>query len=174
MANVNVDLKNASGKYTFKKFRGVNESVISSDEPFAQECVNFRITSEGTLSKRCGFARVGSMPGAIRTFWDGYLGGTRYCFALVGNGIYSLQHSTNTYVLVGTTRTSSGSAEFFLYDGALYLIDGEEVYVCTGGVFISTKTYIPLYGDGWSPFDGGEVYENINYKKYNNKSILNN
>ena len=57
MANVNVDLKNASGKYAFKKFRGVDQTVISSDEVFAQECVNFRVMSDGTLKKRCGFER---------------------------------------------------------------------------------------------------------------------
>ncbi len=163
MANVNVDLKNAAGKYTFKKFRGVDENVISSDEPYAEECTNFRIMADGTLKKRCGFRRQGNLPYAIRAFWDGYVGGVRYCFALAGNGIYNVNYLYNTHSLVGTVSTSSGSAEFFFYSGLLYLMDGESVYAYMNGIFSKTTAYIPLYGDGWSPFNGGKICENINY-----------
>ena len=163
MANVNVDLKKASGKYVFEKFKGVEETVISSSEPYAEECVNFRIMTDGTLKKRCGFRRQGNLPSAVRAFWDGYIGGTRYCFALAGGVIYNVNYLSNTYSTVGSVSTSSGKAEFFLYRGSLYLMDGASVYAYTSGYFYKTMAYVPLYGDGWSPFNCGEVNEKINY-----------
>lgn len=163
MANVNVDLKNAAGKYAFKKFKGVDQSVISSDEPYADECTNFRIMTDGTLKKRCGFRRQGNLPASVRAFWDGYISGTRYCFALAGSTVYNVNFLSNTHSAVGSVSTSSGKAEFFLYRGSLYLMDGDGIYVYAGGAFMKTMAYIPLYGDGWSPANGGAVNESINY-----------
>ena len=162
MANVNVDLKNASGKYAFKKFRGVDQTVISSDELFAQECVNFRVMSDGTLKKRCGFERIGNLPGEIRAVWNGYVGNDKYYFALAGDRIYELNTADCTHSEVGSVDTVSGRAEFFFYQGALYLLDGESVYVYNENQFIKTNGYIPLYGKGWSSLGSGAQNEPLN------------
>jgi hypothetical protein len=118
--------------------------------------------SDGTLKKRCGFGRITSLPYDIRAFWEGYIGGVRYCFAVAGGYIYSITFYSTSYTTVGYTSTTSGSAQFFFYDGHLYLIDGSSVYVYLSGYFRETKGYIPLYGDGWSPLGGGTVNEPIN------------
>ena len=59
---------------------------LSADS--ASELCNFRILSDGTLEKRCGYYTPHSFSSAIRGLWEGSIEETGYLFLVVGNTVY--------------------------------------------------------------------------------------
>jgi len=153
--------KRATVKEVYQGFAGIG---YSSDPKKlgCQELQNFRILSDGTLEKRCGFTKLYDLPGIIRAFWGGLVDGKKACFAVVGNTVY--QELGDFFVQGSTISSSTGKAEFVLYHDTLYLLDGISIYVYrpVSQRFEPAIGYVPLIGLAWNPSVLGEGYESPN------------
>lgn len=151
------------GKAVFSGFPGCDSDRIRDGTAAASESVNFRITSDGTLKKRCGYGSVLQMPGEPRAIYSGYLYGEEVFYFLVEDTVYARSDEEETgYRYVGSVASHAGDAEFTVFLGDLYLFDGTDVYVLQQNGFTSVEGYVPHYGSGWDPEMQGEVFEEEN------------
>ena len=124
------------------------------------EMENFRVTQSGAVEKRWGYTPTLALPGKPRACYAGYVQGkTERCF-LIGDEVYRLTPDRFPgYLSVGRIGTTDGDAAFVAYLGELYLLDGDGIYLVTGGAVERIEGYIPLYGDGWDPIERGAILE---------------
>lgn len=153
--------KRASVQKAFQGFSGIGNSK-NAKKLGCSELQNFRILSDGTLEKRCGFTKLKSLPGRIRGYWEGVIDGMEHCFAVVGNTVY--QEVGVFFLQRATVLSVEGKADFVLYRNTLYLLDGKSIYCYRPATqtFEAAKGYVPLIGLSWSPSMLGEWNEAIN------------
>ncbi len=154
-------LKDAFASAEVTGFGGIDRTSLTGDAKTALDMRNFRILSDGSLEKRCGYQLSLNLPAQIRAVWAGELEGSNALMALVGNTVYLTNPDTGTYSAAGTVGTSEGNASFFCLEGKLFLVDGGDVYSCTRTTVTAVKGYVPLYGCNWL-HTGGSVNEPIN------------
>ena len=144
-------------------FGGIR-SVERISDACASELTNFRILSDGSLEKRCGFETVIQSSGAIRGFWEGSISGVHYVFYVAGTSLYRLAQSDTSPVLLTTLNASDDRVCFIRFRDTLYLFDGFTVlfFKPTARVFSTAFGYVPLYGKNWHPTELGEVNEPLN------------
>ncbi len=142
-----------------KKFEGIDTRFLHKNDKGCADVVNFRITADGSLQKRCGYRLLRTFSGNVRAIWTGRLDGTVCAYVLVGNTVSLFYPSTNKLLTVGTVNTSSGEADFFYYRSGLYLADGKQIYT-VGNTRIGTPYgYVPLRGKDWPDTLMGELHE---------------
>lgn len=125
--------------------------------------INFRIREDGSLEKRCGWRVYETFSqGTVRGVWQGVLNGVSLRFVVCGTNILLIRSSGR--VSVGSLATASGSVSFFVYQNALYLMDGQKLRVWDEGekLFRVAEGYAPLYGTNWDPTRYGDVNEDLN------------
>ena len=162
MATINPS--RAFAKKRFERFAGLGASQSLSGEGAYDMC-NLRIMPDGSLASREGFRTLAKLAGgAIRGFWEGPLDGTTRRFAVCGSAVYLLDVETDTQTVVATLSDTEGAVTFFLFEGQLYLLDGEElrVYQHSTKRFIPIEPYVPLVGNQWHPTSYGDIYEPLN------------
>lgn len=152
--------KKAYARVISDGFAGIGEA--SAGKLRTADIRNFRILSDGSLQKRCGWRTTHTLPDAVRAYWDGTLEGQAYRFVVSGNRVFRLDSTGR--LQVGTVSNTGGSIRFFSYHGFLYLLDGEKirVYNVTNASFREACGYAPLYGYNWHPSGMGEENEPIN------------
>lgn len=141
-------------------FGGIRSMARISDSG-AYAIQNFRILSDGSLEKRCGYQTFITGSGTIRGYWEGNLSGVSYCFFVAGNTLYRLSQSDTSPVALTVLSNSDARVRFFLFRERLYLMDGTTVmyFQTATGLFSLADGYVPLYGKNWHPSQLGEVYE---------------
>ena len=130
----------------------------------ATDVRNFRILSDGSLEKRCGYLKRFSFSQPLRGLWEGVVGGESYLFAVAGNQIFVRLPGTSNIRTIYTMTTSEGAVSFFLYRDQLWLLDGTTLLLFRHAVqkFAIAQGYVPLYGRNWHPTSLGEVNEPLN------------
>lgn len=132
----------------------------------AEDVCNFRILPDGSLRVRSGYTlkKQFSSGKKVRGFWEGTVGRTSLCFAVVGDKVYRLSGDEMDETAVGTVYDGDNNVHFFVYKDVLYLLDGQNIrmYSPSSGKFTVAEPYVPLYGFSWSPEYFGDVYEEIN------------
>ncbi len=145
----------AFAKEVFTRFGGISPGG-------ADDMRNFRILSDGSLEKRCGWELTNTLPGSVRGIKQCVLDGRERLFVVCNNGVYSIDNGVCK--LLSSVNTFSGKVRFFLYRNRLYLCDGDEVFVYRSDAlgFQAAQGYAPFYGYNWHPNEGGEVLEPLN------------
>ncbi len=158
-----IDPKEAYAKETVSRFGGV-QSRANLSAPGAEDMQNFRILSDGSLEKRCGFYTRMSLNAPIRGAWEGSIGGVTHFFAVAGSTVYRLNEDEEAPTEIYTLATEEGPVGFAYYRNRLYLFDkGALLCYRSGlGTFSDAEGYTPLYGRLWHPTEMGEVNEGLN------------
>lgn len=153
--------KRATASEILQHFGGIGRSV-SSKEHSCSDLQNFRILSDGSLEKRCGFKTKFAFSETLRGFWDGFIGGKPLTCAVAGSEL--LIRENGSFVSKRTLETASGTVQFVVYREHLYLLDGNAIYVYSPyrEVFLPAVGYVPLVGFQWDPTSLGTLHEPIN------------
>lgn len=130
----------------------------------ASDMRNFRILSDGSLEKRCGFFTRYLFGASIRGLWEGTVSGETYLFVVAGNQIYRKSRTDGYPTSVYTLPTAEGNVNFAFYRENLYLFDGKTVLIFSPSIqsFSVAEGYTPLYGKNWHPTQLGEIHEPLN------------
>ena len=153
--------KRAAASEILQSFGGIGQSS-SSREHGSSDLQNFRILSDGSLEKRCGFKTKFAFSATLRGFWDGFIGGKPLTCAVAGSEL--LIRENGSFVSKLTLSTASGTVQFAVYRDHLYLLDGSTIYVYSPyrEVFLPAIGYVPLIGFQWNPTTLGSFHEPIN------------
>lgn len=132
----------------------------------ARDMSNFRIRTDGTLVPREGTRTFRNFPSdqEIRGFWEGTVLGQALTIAVVGASVCCLDLNAQTSTLCATLSHDTGRVHFTVFRKALYLLDGDEIWIwnVADKQFQTIRPYVPLYGKAWDPHGMGEVNEPIN------------
>lgn len=156
----NIKPRHAFASEQFPSFEG-----LQTPTPFGKQGAanmrNFRILSDGSLQKRGGRTTLIAFSDELRGFWEGSLEGVRKCFGVAGARIFELFPEEGKKTLIGYTLGTEKEVGFFLYDGRLYLQDGQEItlYQSSTNTFENITPYIPQLGVNWHPTQGGDLLE---------------
>ena len=145
------------------QFGGIcDHAGLTSDG--AYDMRNFRILSDGTLEKRCGFFKRYGVSGSVRGIWQGSVSGKSYFFAVADDQVYRKGPSDSSFQAIYVLTTSTGAVNFVYYRENLYLLDGKNVLIFRSNTnnFTVAEGYTPLYGRNWHPTQMGDVYEPLN------------
>jgi len=156
-----INPKKAFASEIFDGFGG-----IEADQPFGKSGMlsmrNFRILSDGSIQKRCGWRMEAEFDAPVRGYWSGTLDGNALCFAAAGSHIYQLKDGGKQSVCA--IKSATEKVRFFTYRGFLYALDGNDIlrYDPKNQTFISASGYVPLFGTKWHPVTMGFMNEPIN------------
>lgn len=144
-------------------FGGIR-SVATIADSGASEMQNFRILSDGSLEKRCGFETLLQSDTAIRGYWEGSFSGINYRFFVAGNILYRLSQNDSAPVRLTVLTVSNNRVCMIRFRDILYLFDGYTIlyFKPETELFVSAQGYVPLYGKNWHPTQLGEVNEERN------------
>ena len=158
MAKIN--LSESFGSAVFEGFGGIDRARVGKGGVGVVDLNNFRVGTDGTLTKRPGFAPLAHLPeGKVRAICSTPEGSV---FALIGSSVYEIDSRTGVCSLKNTVKESDLDACFFNYATDLYLMDGNELYTYNGSQFTLTEGYIPLYGKDWPPAGSNVINEPLN------------
>lgn len=150
-------------KAEFPEFGGIDARYShTGGTASSADVVNFRITPDGSLQKRCGFRRLLTAAAPVRAVWSGKILGKWYGVVLAGAQVSYLDLSAGTLTAAGTVGTSQGQASFFFYRDTLYLTDGTSVYRVTPDSVTADIGYLPLLTLDWDAVEMGEIHEPLN------------
>lgn len=145
-----------------EKFSGIDRTATFGVGGECSEMRNFRVLSDGSLEKRCGFELSLELKGEIRALWSGALDDIDTVIAVVGCEVFNLFYDGDSPLKIGELLSEEGELSFFRMDGGLYIIDGVELYFCNREwVEKVGEGYVPLYGSLWT-IHGGVMNEPIN------------
>ncbi len=155
--------KTAANRTTVTRFGGICDHAGTTPDA-AYDMRNFRILSDGSLEKRCGYIKRYAFSNALRGLWEGTVSGESYLFAVASNQVYVRAPGATTPSAIYVLTTSEGEVSFFLYHDQLYLMDGKSLLRFRPGnnTFTVAAGYVPLYGYNWHPTELGEINEPLN------------
>ncbi|HBR32192.1 MAG: hypothetical protein PHD46_00385 [Eubacteriales bacterium] len=143
------------------KFVGLDQAnVLGENAAYSPDMMNFKITENYSLKKRCGIKTILHDAYEIDGLWSGYIG-TNHYFLYVSFGIlYKLNLTDNTNTPVGDV--GSGKCVMFEFSGRLYILNGSR-YSYFDGVAVNTVSgYVPIIAIGCLPDGSGTSFENLN------------
>jgi len=149
--------------FRIKSFLGLNQSDDGEADLKAGEAAvmrNFRVTREGNLQIRPGYAprhKLGE--GEVRALWSGFVGGEQVLLALCGGSLWRAEGEEA--VLCGSVGEDS-PGHIFGFGGKAYLLTGGEYYVWDGAALAPVEGYIPLVSVAAPPEGGGTLLEGVN------------
>ena len=164
MASINVTDNTMTVQ--LKKWLGLNESPdgdagIKMGEAAAMR--NFRITREGNLQIRPGYAAVTTLSAGnpVRGMWSGYVGGVFHVLAACGGKVWDINKDTWTASVIGTIEDAP--THFFGFSKKVYILNGSGYY-CWNGKSVVTRVegYVPTVVTAASPGGGGTPLERVN------------
>ena len=109
---------------------------------------------------------MATFPYEVRGATSVVRGGCEEWYAVAGDTVYYLAVDGDEHrpEAIGTLTTQSGDVDFLCYDGALLLLDGEDLYTLTPTKAKATEAYVPLYGREWQT---GDVSTHVMYERPN-------
>lgn len=142
-------------------FKGIDERIlISGGVDIASSMSNFRISSDGSLEKRPENNQVLNIGAAIEGIWKGKLDGEDVTVFSAGGELIKLYRDEGTFEVLGVIGT--GHCEFFVFGGALYVMNGSTYTKLSGGVLSSVEGYIPTIAVSCTPDGAGTSFEQLN------------
>ena len=155
--------KTADSRISVTSFGGIADHAGLTTVA-AADVRNFRILSDGTLEKRCGYLRRHNFSKPLRGLWEGVVSGMSMIFAVAGNTVYLWISADDSPNAIYTMSTSEGEVNFFLYRDRLWLMDGTSLLLFRPAnmSFSIAEGYVPLYGYNWHPTSLGEINEPLN------------
>jgi hypothetical protein len=147
-------------------FRGMDRSAALCGGKGSFELRNLRLMPDGALARRPGLVPLVTFPSTVRSAFCATRGGREEWYAVAGNMVYHLAQSQDgcTPLPIGELGTQTGETSFLCYDGALLMLDGEELYTLTPTEAKPTEAYVPLYGREWQ---SGDVTTHVVYERPN-------
>lgn len=124
---------------------------------------NLRLFPDGSLRSRHGYSYRGSLYSAPRAILSDFINGKPCLYALCLDTVFAFNPDGSSYP-VGMINSESGDAALIRHGGAIYVLDGIDLYRKGDDdqEFEAVNGYAPLYGDGWDPVKGGNVNEPLN------------
>ena len=164
MATINVT--DSTSIYQLKKWLGLNESPdgdtgLKMGE--AAQMRNFRITREGHLQIRPGYACVCTLAegSTVRGLWSGYVAGEERLLAACGGHLWDIDTTDWTAADLGSIHDDS--TYFFGFDEKVYILTGGGYYRWDGtGEVSKVDGYIPIVTTAAAPEGGGTLLERVN------------
>lgn len=151
----------AYAKEILDGFSGIGSDMAVGGK-HAADIRNFRILSDGSLQKRCGWETYCSFSYTVRAYWEGSLNGVSFAFAVAGNQI--LRISGGSATKIGTLSDYLSPLHFFAYEGTLFLLTRQKIlsFRPASNTFVEAEGYAPLIGYNWHPTELGEIHEPMN------------
>ena len=115
--------------------------------------------SDGSLKKRCGYGRLVSLAANPKAIWTGRLDGKDKAFIYAGTYLYTFDFENNAITNTKNIGSHSTSADFFCYNGNIYLLEGSKIYEVSHGDLRIPYGYVPLVGKDWSDSLIGDINE---------------
>ncbi len=156
-------MKNKSKKpaVVLSEFHGVDVRLPVGSN--AAESVNYRIMPDGSLKKRNGFKKLLTLPDTPSCIASINRDGERKLLTVAGDRIYSLDIASKSYTaLPGKLTASSGESALVSLREKLFVFDGYTLGEVSDTGIAPPTGYAPLYGKGWHPTKGGDIYEPLN------------
>ena len=129
----------------------------------AAEMRNWRITREGHLQIRPGYAAVCTLweGSPVRGMWRGYVGGEFHLLAACAGKLWDINPASWQVSPVG--ELEDVPTFFFGFGGKVYLLTGGEYYAWDGeGELAGVEGYIPVVATAVPPEGGGTTLERVN------------
>ena len=151
---------------SLNRWLGLNESPDGDTGLKAGEAAvmrNFRITREGHLQIRPGYAPVCTLAGGspVRGMWRGYVNGAFHLLAACGGHLWDVNMEDASAVDLGAI--ADAQTTFFGFDRKVYLLTGSEYYCWDGaGSVAAVEGYVPLVVTAAPPAGGGTLLERVN------------
>lgn len=157
---------NTSSVFQIKRWLGLNESpdgdtILEMGESPVMR--NFRITKEGHLQVRPGYAPVCTLSDGhhVRCMWSGWIMGKHHLLAACGYQVWDVDLQAGTAVSIG--EIGDGVTHFFGFAQKVYILDGQEYYCWDGtGELTVVEGYIPIVETATPPEGGGTLLERVN------------
>ena len=153
--------------FQIKKWLGLNESPdgdtgLKNGE--AAKMRNFRVTREGHLQIRPGYAAVCSLADGthpVRGLWWGYVNGVRHLLACCNGHLWDVDPETWGKTDLGAV--DDAETAFFGFAKKVYLLTGKEYYSWDGsGQVKAVEGYVPIVATATVPSGGGTLLEGVN------------
>ena len=148
--------------FRIKKWLGLNESPDGDTGLLMGEASvmrNFRITREGHLQLRAGYAVKHALgEGEVRCLWSGYVQGENVFLAVCGGHLWRIDEEEPE----DCGEVNDGHAFIFGFDRKAYILAGGEYYAWDGKSLSMVEGYVPLTVVACPPEGGGTTLEPIN------------
>lgn len=148
--------------FSLQRFLGLNESpdgdtqIKMGESP---EMRNWRITQQGHLSVRPGYAEIRKFSGPVRGLWRGFVGGQAQTICVADGAVWVL--SGSELRRIGDIWDADTSV--FGFSGKVYFLNGHEYLVWDGEGFVdAVDGYVPLVTAAAAPGGGGTQVEPVN------------
>lgn len=164
MANINVT--DNTSTFQLKSWLGLNEAPDGDTGLKMGEAAvmrNFRITREGNLQIRPGYAAACTLSAdaPVRGLWSGYVGGAFHVLAACGGKVWDIDRESWVVTEIGTIEDAP--THFFGFSRKVYILNGSGYYCWNGeGVVTSVAGYVPMVVTAASPAGGGTTLERVN------------
>lgn len=150
--------------YKLNRWLGLNESPDGDTGLKAGEAAlmrNFRITREGHLQVRPGYAAVCSLgTQSVRGLWRGFVKEQAHLLAACGGHLWDVDTNGGAADL---GEIQDGETDFFGFEGKVYLLTGSEYYCWDGEQAVAAvEGYVPLVVTAAPPAGGGTLLERVN------------
>lgn len=162
MAKVYTDVQTRI--FQIKSWLGLNESPDGDTHlkiGEASKMRNFRITKEGHLQIRPGYATYATLSDGspVRGLWSGYVGGEEVMMASCGGKLWKVTAGA----AAECGEIADEPAHFFGFSNKLYILTGSEYYVWDGENPVSVvEGYVPIVAVSTPPTGGGTLLEDVN------------
>ncbi len=140
-------------------FHGIRSATAMDGVPNTVDIRNFRITADGALEKRNGYAPLHTAENEIRASIMMQFNQIPYLFLVRANRVYVVNLKTEESRLCGQIQSTSGNAHFFCNQGKLFLLCDSDIYFVNERMVQSTVGYIPLVAKDWPNTKFGEINE---------------
>ena len=162
----NIATSDSTKIYQLKKWLGLNESPDGDTGLKLGEAAvmrNFRVTREGHLQIRPGYAPVCTVAegSPVRGLWSGYVNGQPHLLCACGGHLWNIDRET----WAASDRGEIGDEETFFFGFAqkVYLLTGREYYRWDGtGNVEAVEGYVPIVTTATPPAGGGTLLERVN------------
>ena len=151
--------KKNKASVTLGPFGGIDARTPHTGAPTTCDVVNFRLGTDGSLIKRCGYRPFLSLNKSVRAVWSGKLFGDNYIFVLADTSVLRIKPSAWQVTSIGKIATASDQAQFCFYRDHLYLFVGEQIYQINESSISPVEAYAPLIGKDWSTTYVGQIFE---------------
>ena len=163
MAKISVESNESV--YTIKSWLGLNESPDGDSEikpGQASSMRNFRVTKEGNLQIRPGYASMCTISAGkpVRGMWCGDVGSAKKLVTACNGHLYS--HNLTTFAATDLGALTDAETFFFAFNSKLYILNGKEYKVWDGTTLADVAGYVPITFIACAPTGGGASLQDVN------------